>query len=103
MLVDLSSWEKLSLCLFLFFFLDFLLNLGNKIVILDLTVIMGFVTCLVVPVLFYHVYTKENTLARIWGKYMPISSDDYFSFALPAILAMTLGLKVQFGKLKINN
>src|ERR1035438_826777 len=94
---SLSAWENIAICLLAFFLLDFLNNLGNKVAILDLTIIMGCVTCLIVPIIFYHVYTKENYLARIWGKYMPISSDDYFSFTVPGILALVLGLRLPLG------
>lgn len=99
---SLSAWENIAICLLAFFLLDFLNNLGNKVAILDLTIIMGCVTCLIVPIIFYHVYTKENYLARIWGKYMPISSDDYFSFTVPGILALVLGLRLPLGNLKFN-
>lgn len=97
---DLSGWENLSISLFVYFFLMFLLNLGSRIVILDLMILLAFVTCLLMPVVFYHVYTKDNPLALIWGKYMPISSDDYFSFALPAVFMLILGLKFPLGRLK---
>jgi hypothetical protein len=99
---SLTDMESLSISLFVFCFLTFLDDLGKKVVILDLTVLMGILTCLVMPVIFYHVYTKENPLARLWIKYMPIPSDDYFSFALPGIVAMILGLKLPLGKLKVN-
>jgi hypothetical protein len=97
-----SISENFSVCLLIYFFLDFLSNLGKKIVILDLTIIMAVLTCLVMPVIFYHVYTRANPLARLWVKYMPVNSDDYFAFALPAVLLLTLGLKVPLGRLKVN-
>ncbi|HEY4290073.1 MAG TPA: hypothetical protein VGN00_23395 [Puia sp.] len=99
---NLTPWENLSVCLFVYFFLTFLMNLGNRIAILDLTIIMACLTCLIMPVVFYHVYTRENTLARIWAKYMPISSSDYFSFAVPAVIALALGLKIPLRKFKLN-
>jgi hypothetical protein len=99
---NLTIWETLSICLFIYFFFEFLYNLGNKIVIMDLAIIMSLLSCLVMPVIFYHEYTRENHLARLWVKYMPVSSDDYFSFALPATLLMIAGLRVPLGKLNIN-
>ena len=54
-----STWENLSMSPFVYFFLDFLQHLGKKIVVLDLTIILAFVTCLLMPVLLYHVYTKR--------------------------------------------
>jgi len=74
-------------------------DLGNKIIIMDMAVLMGLLTCLLVPVVFYHEYTKDNFLARLWVKYMPIQSDTYFSFVVPAMLSMYLGLQVPIVKL----
>jgi len=96
----LSTWEALSISFFIYFFLEFLDNLGKRIVIMDLSLIALFVTCIIMPVIFYHVYTKDNVMARLWVKYMPIESDDYFSFALPAVIAMAIGLRVRLKKLK---
>jgi len=99
---DLETVEIISFCLFFYFLFDFLENLGKKIVILDLPVIMAAFTCLVMPVLFYHFYTKENPLAHLWVKYMPISSEDYFSFMIPAVLALAIGVRLPLSKLQVN-
>jgi hypothetical protein len=98
----LSVWENISIFLFTYFLLDFLETLGKKIVILELTVIMASLTCLVMPVIFYHEYTRENVLARLWVKYMPVSSDNYFSFMVPAVIALAIGVRVPLAKSKIN-
>ncbi len=99
---SLTTLEALSISFTVYFFLEFLYNLGKKIVIMDLAVMMALFTCLIMPAVFYHEYTRDNPLARVWVKYMPIPTDEYFSFALPAILAMILGLRLQFKKLRIN-
>jgi hypothetical protein len=98
----LPVWENLSICLFVYFLLDFLAGLGNRIVILDLSLIIASLTCLVFPVIFYHVYTRDNPLARLWGKYMHVPSEEYFSFAVPAIIAMAIGYRIPLTKLKYN-
>ena len=98
----LSTWESLSVFLFVFFFLEFLLDLGERIVILDLAIVLAIFTCLIMPAIFYHEYTRENHLARLWLKYMPISSDDYFSFTVPAIFMMIIGFRIPLGRLQIN-
>ncbi|MBS1596787.1 MAG: hypothetical protein JST75_01075 [Bacteroidetes bacterium] len=69
---------------------------------MDLSILIALFTCLLMPIIFYHFYTRDNRLARIWIKYMPIISDQYFSFATPAILAMVIGLRLPLGKRKIN-
>src|SRR4029453_7056049 len=90
----LTTLESLGISFCIFFFLEFLHDLGKRIVILDISVLALFLTCIMMPVVFYHIYTRENHLARLWVKYMPISSDDYFSFAIPGILAISLGQRI---------
>ena len=99
---NLSTWENIAVSLFIFSFLDFLDNLGKRIVLLDLTIIMACLTCLFMPVVFYHEFTRSNPLARLWVKYMPIPSNDYFSFAIPAVISMMIGLKIPLGKLRFD-
>jgi len=94
--------ENLAIFVSVYFLLSFLNGLGNKIIIMDLATVMAGFTCLVMPVVFYHEYTRENFLARLWVKYMPISSDEYFSFAVPAIVAMGIGFRLPLGKLSVN-
>ena len=99
---SLTMWENGAICLFIYFLCDFLQNLGKKIVMMDLAVIMAALTCLLMPVIFYHEYTRDNYLANLWVKYMPIDSDAYFSYVLPAIVAMAAGFRIPLGKPKIN-
>jgi len=98
-LVDsLTILENISVCIFVYFLFDFLELLGKKIVILEFTNIIAALTCLLMPVIFYHQYTRENDLARIWVKYMPVSSDDYFSFMVPAVISLAIGLRIPLSK-----
>jgi hypothetical protein len=100
-LTVLTFWEALSISLFVHFFLELLEKLGKRIAILDLSIIMAIFTWLVMPVIFYYQYTYDNRLARLWVKYMPISSEDYFSFAVPATLMLILGYRFPLRKLAI--
>src|ERR1700712_3415345 len=77
---NLDGWESLSCALGLYLILEFLDNLGNKINFLDLAIILAVLTCLVMPIPFYHEYTIDNHLARLWKKYMPIPSETYYSY-----------------------
>ena len=45
---------------------------------------------------------KENHLARLWVKYMPVSSDEYFSFMIPAVIALAIGLRFPLSKSSVN-
>lgn len=102
MSTHLTAYEGASVALLIFNIFHFLGNLGKKVVVLDIAVILASFTWLVMPVIFYHNYTKEDHIARIFYKYMPISSDDYFSFVFPGTLAMIIGNKLQLVKLQIN-
>lgn len=98
----LDGWESASLVLFIYFLLEFIDNLGNKIIMIDLAIVLGVFTCLVMPIPFYHTFNKEMYLARLWAKYMPIPSETYYSYALPALLMMAVGLRIPFKKLRVN-
>jgi hypothetical protein len=100
---SLTVWESLSCALMVYCFLTFIDSLGKKVIIMDYAVLMMVCTCLVMPVVFYHYYPKTFALARLWNKYMPISSDDYFEFAFPAVLAMVIGIRISIKKLRINS
>jgi hypothetical protein len=63
---------------------------------------MAALTCLLMPVIFYHEFTRENLLALLWVKFMPVPSDEYFSFVVPAIVVMAIGFRIPLGKLDIN-
>jgi hypothetical protein len=97
---SLSILESLSVAVVVYAFLEFLHDLGKRIVIMDISILALFLTCILMPVIFYHVYTRENHLARLWVKYMPVESDDYFSFALPAVFAMAWALRIRIKKLR---
>src|ERR1700744_5442319 len=99
---NLTLYEGASVALLIFSLLSFLDNLGKKVVVLDIAIILASFTWLVMPVIFYHVYTRDDRVVRAFGKYMPLSSDDYFSFALPGTIAMIIGFKLRLAKLEIN-
>lgn len=98
---QLTFYEGASVAMMFYTLLDFLDNLGKRIVVLDIAVILATFTWLVMPVIFYHNYTKADTNARLFYKYMPVSSDDYFSFVLPGTLAMAIGMKLKLAQLQI--
>jgi hypothetical protein len=98
---DWTTMESFGIVLFFYSFLELLYDLGKRIVILDFIIQLAIFSCLVMPAIFYHVYTKDDYMARLWVKFMPISSDEYFSFALPAVIALAIGLRVPIKKYKI--
>jgi hypothetical protein len=100
---SLTIWESLSCALMIFCFLSFIEDLGKKIIIMDFAILMMILTCLVMPVVFYHYYPSTFHLAKLWNKYMPIASDDYFVFAFPAVTVMVIGMRMSIKKLRINS
>jgi hypothetical protein len=97
-----TLYESLSIVAFVFFLLDFLDSLGKRLVIRDLQILTAIFTCLLLPILGYHHFDSNNLLARRWVVFMRVPSDDYYSFMLPATIALIVGLKTPlFFKTKI--
>lgn len=99
---NLTSWESISVSLFIYFLLEFIYDLGKRNIILDLPILLAILTWLIMPVIFYHEYTAQNSLAFLWKKFMPIPTDQYFSFAVPGTVTMILGLRVPLFKAILN-
>ena len=94
-------YESMSIGLMVFSILDFLDNIGKKLVVLHIPIILAVFTWLIMPVIFYEVYTEEDHLARIFYKYMPIPAEEYFSFVFPGTLTMIAGFRFPLARLQI--
>ncbi|MEO5995905.1 MAG: hypothetical protein ABIN89_04240 [Chitinophagaceae bacterium] len=90
----LTVYECLSVALFVFFILRFVDDLGKKLVILDVAIIIALITCLLLPIAGYHFFTSTNMQSKVWVNFMRVPSADYYSFMFPATLAMMLGMKL---------
>lgn len=64
-----------------------LYKLGKGIVLRELIALHSVVICLLMPAIGYLVYTQNNSLARLWVRFMLVPESEYFSYALPAISA----------------
>ena len=94
---DLSGYEALGVGIFSYFLIRIIKNLGKTIwVFLDVISLLLALTCLVAPLFFYHHFTETNDLAVLWVKFMPVSSDEYYGFTIPASLALILGFNIGF-------
>lgn len=88
-----TDWYRgLSLFLFISLLILMLDKLGKGIVLRELISLFACFICLVMPILGYEVYDRGNALAQLWGRYMPISENTYFSFVLPSLCAFNLSL-----------
>jgi hypothetical protein len=93
---NLSDYEALSIGMFVYWILAFLINLGTRLVFLEIIIISALFTCHIMPIVGYHYFDKDNHLAVLWQKYMVVSSTVYFDFMFPATAALIIGLKVPF-------
>ena len=89
-----TVYESLSLCLLIFYFLNFVNNLGKRLVILDILIIVSIFICLCMPIVGYHYFNQNNMLSMVWHNYMRVPSDEYYSFMFPATVVMIIGLKI---------
>lgn len=88
-----TDWYfPLSIALIALTVLMILDRLGKGIVLRELIALHGLFVCVLMPMVGYMVYTKENFLARLWVRYMLIPKEKYFSFALPAMTLFCLAI-----------
>jgi hypothetical protein len=89
-----TTYECLSVALFLYYLLSFVDNLGKKLIVLDVAIMLAIITCLILPLAGYHFFTYTNMQSRVWGTFMRVPSDEYYSFMFPATLALIAGMKL---------
>lgn len=92
----LSIYEGLSVIFFLSYATYFIQLIGRKIIILEIACFTAILGWLIAPIPFYYFFNDANELAVLWVKVMPLSSDDYYSFVLPATITMVLGFSLRF-------
>jgi hypothetical protein len=78
--VDILVYASIIVCIFMV--LD---KLGKGIVLRELVALFNSLIYLFMPLMGYYFYTKSNPMAAKFIRYMPMSKEDYFSVALPAI------------------
>lgn len=100
---DLHPYESFSIAYFLFILIHLIDRIGKKIVIKEFIVAMATLTILVMPVLFYHKFNETNDIAVLWDNYMRESVDSYYTYTLPAILALSFGLFIKNPFIRITN
>src|ERR1700744_2584980 len=88
-----TDWYYPLTILFLCFTIVTLLDkLGKGIVLRELIVLHAVVICLLMPIIGYEVYNRDNHLARMFLKFMLVPKERYFGFVLPAVSAFALAL-----------
>ncbi len=90
---DLLLPELISIGLFVYFLLNFIDSIGKSFNLLDITILLALFQCLLMPVIVYHVYNYDALVVAL--KYdMGVSAEVYYSFMLPAVIALILGIKL---------
>jgi len=89
--------EVFVILLCTYFIFDFIDNFGKSIwQILDLMIISALTTWTLAPLAAYHYFNDQNHLAVLWDKTMRVDSITYYSFVLPAVIALIFGIKAPF-------
>lgn len=72
--------------------LSLLNSLGKSIVLREIIALYIVFSCLLMPWIGYEVYNRQNALSLLWGRYMRVDADTYFSYTLPATIGYVLFL-----------
>ena len=83
--------ESLSVIYFLIYFYYVINNISRKFLIFELAQLIAIISWLIGPLPFYHFFDKNNEFAIKWVRVMPVESDEYYSFVLPATIALMFG------------
>ena len=72
-------------------------KIGKGIVLRETIALHSCFVCLFMPLIGFMVYTKNEALAMLWVRYMPINETAYFSYVLPAMagFVFTLNLPIR--------
>lgn len=85
-------YEAGCIAIFCFLFLNFVTQLGRRILILELIMLLATVQWLLSTVIAYEFFNKYHKQASIWATFMTIPSETYFAFALPGTIMLIIGL-----------
>lgn len=73
-------------------------NIGHRIAFYDLVVFLSVFGTLAMPVQSFLQFDAGNIYAQTWGRLMPVTAEQYFSFMIPANIGLMLGLKLPIFK-----
>ncbi|MGB4773111.1 MAG: hypothetical protein WBP58_16735 [Chitinophagaceae bacterium] len=81
--------------------LTMLNQLGQTIAIREIIALFMVTTCLVMPYIGYEFYSRSNSLALLWVRFMPIDAERYFSYAFPAVTGYVMALCLPFASTSV--
>lgn len=91
--------------LFILILFKVLNGYGHTLNLANLIALHSVIVYLVAPQLGYMYYTDQNAASKLWGMFMPIPAQQYYSYMLPSIIAFMIGLnifKVENEKFEVN-
>ena len=91
-LSSLSIVESFILALQLYTFLRFINNIGSTICFFDFLMFYSVMDTLVLPIVGYRIFNYQNPLSNLWGAYMKVPEEEYFTYMIPANLAFFVGM-----------
>ncbi|MGN6492506.1 MAG: hypothetical protein ACTHLE_10965 [Agriterribacter sp.] len=94
-----SNWQTLVsfvIAYQIFTLLRFINNLGNTICILDFLTFYSAFDTLTTPLISYYYFNATDSLAVLWGRVMGVPAEIYFSYLIPANLALFSGAHLIF-------
>jgi len=88
-----TDWyAPLGIALIIVLLLITLNKIGKGVVLLETIAVLYAFTCIIMPLVGYEYYSSQNTLSRLWVKYMPVKREIYFPYAFPAITCFCLAI-----------
>lgn len=85
--------EMIGIGLFVYVLLDFIDSIGRTYNILDIPILLALFQYVLMPAVVYHNFNDDPLVIAL--KYdMTVSADVYYGYMLPAIIAMTVGMKL---------
>ena len=85
--------EIMAIVLFVYFLIDFIDSIGKNYNILDIPILLALFQCMLMPAVIYHIYNNDALVIAL-NYNMGVSSQFYYGFMFPAIVAMIIGMKL---------
>src|SRR4051812_29986545 len=79
-----------ALIIFALSLLRFILKFSNGSFFIESIYLYTTLTCLLMPYFGYTLFVRDNSIARLWVKYMPVPEEQYYGFMIPAIIMMSI-------------
>lgn len=84
----------------LFIMLRLINNLGYTVCFFDFLCFYSAFDTLLMSMIGYRIYNKNDFSARLWGWYMRVPEEEYYAFLIPANLALFIGCNLALVRIK---